>query len=148
MKPVAVKYAVVAASILTIVSFANSTFAHTLNGSLGTGAGATDYYLVTCAPDAGENTSSLEARVKDNAPVVSPLISVQVVRASLASNATDLSDGNTTYSSLAKVNGGNGTYIVMVNKTASGAESYTLEYHCKAANGVHTATSSSTQQNQ
>lgn len=148
MKPVAVKRAIVTASILAVSSFANTTLAHTLNGSLGSGAGATDYYLITCAPDAGENSSSLEARVKDNSPVAAPLVSVQVVRARLAANATDLSDGNTTYSPNAKVNGGNGTYIVMVNKTTTGSESYSLEYHCKAANGVHTATSISTQQNQ
>lgn len=148
MKPAVIPHAVAAAAILTAGSFTSPVFAHTINGSLGSGAGATDYYLVTCSPDAGENTSSLSARVKDNSPVVSPLISVQVLRARLAANATDLSDGNTSYSPIAKVNGGNGTYIVMVNKTAAGAESYTLEYHCKAANGVHTATSSSTQQNQ
>lgn len=148
MKPAAVKRAVITASILAASSFANTTLAHTLNGSLGSGAGATDYYLITCSPDAGEDTNSLEARVKDNSPAAAPLVNVQVVRSRFAANATDPSDGDATYSPNAKVNGGNGTYIVLVNKTAAGSESYSLEYHCKAANGVHTATSISTQQNQ
>lgn len=73
---------------------------------------------------------------------------MQVIRSSFAANATDTSDGNTSYSPLARVNGGAGTYIVLVNKTASGAESYSLEYHCKASAGDHTDTSLSTQQNQ
>jgi len=49
------------------------------------------------------------------------------------------------------VNGGAGAYDVLIDKTAAGAESYTLSFHCMTGpdgTGVHTGTASTLVQDQ
>ena len=128
---------------LLLAPLARSAFAHTQSGALGDPAGATDYYEVTCLDDGSGAPASLAIEVRDSSPVAAPLVSVQVRRGLLLANTTDASDGDTGFSPLVSVNGGGGVYQVLVDKTAAGAENYTLDFHCTTGpdgTGDHTGT--------
>lgn len=156
MKTTTLKNALLTASLLAAAGYSATAPAHTLNfKSLGKGAKATDTYEVTCSTDGGGTSYRLVAEVRDDAPVAAPSVSVQIIKGSVASNATDSVDGDGNYSPAASVtpnpanpNGGNGVYYVLVNKTKAGAENYSLEFHCLSSTGSHTGTSVVARQNQ
>jgi hypothetical protein len=148
MKNTSLKYILLTLSALSAAGHSGIAPAHDKTGALGTNEHATDLYQVTCASDAGGATAKLVMQVKDNAPAAAPRVSVQVIKGKLARNATDNGDGDANFSSPAIVNGGNGAYLVAVDKTAAGSESYALEFHCQASSGAHTDTSIATLQNQ
>jgi hypothetical protein len=132
-----------ALGVLLLLPLARSALAHTQSGALGDAAGATDFYQVTCLDDGAGAPASLSIQVQDAAPVAAPLVSVQVRRALALANSTDATDGDVGYSPLVAVNGGPGVYDVLVNKTAAGAEAYTLQFHCTTGangGGDHTGT--------
>jgi hypothetical protein len=126
--------------------------AHTQSGSLGAAASATDYYQVTCSDDGSGPPASLSMRVLDTpVTLAAPLLSVQVERGGLLANATDPADGDGAYSPRVSVNGGGGVYEVLVDKSAAGADAYTIEYHCVTGpdgTGLHTGTTITVRQNQ
>jgi hypothetical protein len=125
--------------------------AHTQNGSLGAGAGATDLYHVTCSDDGSGPPGSLRMQVLDASPAAAPYVSVQVNRGAQLASTTDPVDADTSSSSIVWVNGGAGVYEVLVDKSGPGAENYTLTFHCVTGpdgEGLHTGTSISTRQNQ
>ncbi|GAB6140752.1 hypothetical protein JCM14076_14810 [Methylosoma difficile] len=132
------KNTLLAASLLTVAGFAS---AHDQAGSLGSGIGATDYYVVTCDDDGSGTPARLAVSIIDQAPVVAPVISVQVVKDLLAANATDQVDGDATPSPTITVAAGPGDYFVIVDKTKAGAETYNMTYHCTTNTGIHTGTS-------
>lgn len=138
----------VVASFVVAVEHSGIASAHSQSGALGSMARATDQYQVTCSTDGGGATRRLALRVRDNAPVRTPVVSAQVRKGALATNTTDAKDGNAAYSPRVYLNGGNGVYYVMVNKTRKGVEKYTLEYHCQTKSGGHTGTAIITLQNQ
>lgn len=152
MKSISLKKTVMTASFLVAVGHAGIIVAHTATGSLGSSAGATDVYAVICSTDAGTATYRLATRVRDNAPVKPPLVSVSSSKGGVVTNTTDTNgDGNSSYSAYAYNNKGNGTYTVSVKKSASGSELYTLVFHCQgpASSGfIHTGTDSTLIQNQ
>lgn len=148
MKTIDLRKAVSAAAVLFAVGQSSGVGAHEQAGSLGKSAGATDLYQVSCSGDSGGDSDRLNIQVLDSAPAASPLVSVQVQKGTSAANSTDPKDGDTAYSPMVSVKGGNGAYTVMVNKTASGAENYTLEFHCQAKDGNHTGTAIVPLQNQ
>lgn len=148
MKNTRLKNSVLAVALVLPLGQAGSVWAHDQNGSLGKSAGATDLYQVSCSTDSGGDSDHLNVQVLDSAPAASPMVSVQVQKGAAAANSTDPKDGDTAYSPEVSVTGGNGAYTVMVNKTASGAENYALEYHCQAKNGNHTGTAIVPLQNQ
>lgn len=148
MKNIRMKKSVLAMALLFPLGQAGSAWAHDQSGSLGKSAGATDLYQVTCSTDSGGDSDHLNIQVLDSAPAASPMVSVQVQKGASAANSTDAKDGDTAYSPLVSAKGGNGAYNVLVNKTASGAENYKLEYHCQAKDGEHTGTSIFVLQNQ
>jgi hypothetical protein len=136
---------------LLLVGLARGALAHTQSGSLSDAAGATDYYQVTCNNDGAGPPASLSIEVEDTAPVAAPLVSVQARKGTLIANTTDATDGNGTSSPPVHVNGGGGVYDVLVDKTAAGAESYTLDFHCMTGAdgaGEHTGTEIVIRQNQ
>lgn len=135
-------------SIIVFGAYAVPAAAHTQSGSLGSGTSATDVYSITCSNDGSGAPARIRAQVRDQSPVASPVVSVQVIKGSLGTNSSDGTDGDTAYSPLVSVNGGSGAYTVLVNKTASGSETYTLQYHCETSTGIHTGTSIVTRQNQ
>ncbi len=50
------------------------------------------------------------------------------------------------YSDYIALPGGNGEYIMMVNKTSAGARNFDLEWHCYTATNAHTGTDVTVQQ--
>lgn len=147
MRISSLKSAFASASLVLAVGHTPIALAHTQVGSLGSGAGATDLYTVTCSTDSGGVTFRLYTRMKDNTSG-SSLVQVQTRKGSIATNTTDPTGGDSAYSPTVYNNSGNGAYNVLVDKTASGTNNYTLDYHCQTATGVHTGTSITTNQNQ
>lgn len=141
MRNTRLKNSVLAVALVLPLAQAGSVWAHEYSGALGKSASATDLYQVTCSTDSGGDSDRLSIQVLDTAPAAAPLVSVQVQKGASAANSTDAKDGDTTYSPLVSATSGNGAYNVLVNKTASGAENYKLEYHCQAKDGEHTGTS-------
>lgn len=152
MKIVSSKNAIITASFLVAMGHAGITLAHSVTGSLGPSAGATDVYSVTCSTEAGTATFRLATRVKDNLPVAAPLVSISSSKGGVVTNTTDTNgDGNSSYSAWAYNNKGNGTYTMSIKKSAAGAENYTASFHCQgpASSGfIHTGTASTLIQNQ
>lgn len=140
-------------ALLAIVVFGpGAAVAHTQSGVLGSAAAATDYYLIICSDDGAGPPQSLTMQITDAAPVAAPLVSVQVRAGLELANTTDEVDGDATPSPVIHVNGGpQAVYDVLVDKTGTGAESYTLTYHCTTGpdgTGLHTGTDIVTRQNQ
>lgn len=131
------------------VGYAGIASAHSTTGSLGNAAGATDVYKVTCSNDGGGVTHHLVTQVKDNSPVAAPLVSVVTTKGGSTTTSTDTNgDGNTSYSPEVELNKGNGVYTMNVKKSASGAENYTVQFHCETVSDVHTGTAVTQTQNQ
>ncbi|MFA6162354.1 MAG: hypothetical protein WC685_02880 [Methylobacter sp.] len=133
MKHLIVKKAFVAASVLSVLGYVGSASAHGQGGDLGAGAKKTDYYQVIC----GAGTHHLSVQVSDEAPVASPLVSVQVIKGPLAKNVTDPVDGDAAFGPEMNVNGGAGIYGLIVDKTGADPELYELEVHCLDSSGGH-----------
>jgi hypothetical protein len=134
-----------------LFGIARGASAHTQSGSLGDAAASTDLYQVTCSNDGSGAPGSLSMQVLDAAPSAAPLVSVQTRKGTLLANSTDPVDGDATSSPIVHVNGGAGVYDVLVDKTAAGAETYTLTFHCVTGTngtGAHTGTEIVTRQNQ
>jgi hypothetical protein len=143
--------AAVLAAVLAVAGWPADAGAHTQNGSLGSGTLNTDFYQVTCSDDGSGTPASLSLHVLDTAPAAAPLVAVQAQKGTLVANSTDAADADATTSPTVSVNGGPGVYDVLVYKTASGAETYTLTFHCMTGpdgTGDHTGTSITTKQNQ
>ncbi|MCF7986425.1 MAG: hypothetical protein K9L60_02575 [Methylovulum sp.] len=122
--------------------------AESLHGSLGVSAASTDVYRVMCSANANGDTVSLKVSLVDLAPKATPMLSAQVLKAQLAKNTTDAIDGDKLASPAVLISGGNGGYDLRVNKTAAGAELYSLNYSCLSKSGKNTAISLTTLQNQ
>ena len=133
---------------LTLTLFAGMANAESLSGALGVSAASTDVYRVTCSANTNGDTVSLKVSLVDLAPKAAPMLSVQVLKAQLAKNTTDALDGDKLASPVLLISGGNGGYDLRVNKTAAGAELYTLNYSCLSKSGKNTAISLTTLQNQ
>jgi hypothetical protein len=137
--------------LLLLGGLARGAAAHTQSGALGDAAGATDYYQVTCSDDGSGAPASLSMQVLDTSPVAAPLVSVQTRKGLLLANSTDATDADAGLSPIVHVNGGAGVYDVLVDKSAAGAETYTLTFHCQTGpngTGLHTGTEIVTRQRQ
>jgi hypothetical protein len=133
------------AALLAALAHAAPAAALMQSGSLASEASDTDFYQVTCSNDGSGAPASLVAQVLDAAPVAAPLVSVQTQKTlpAVATNATDAVDGDAGASPSVALNGGAGTYDVFVDKSAAGAESYTLTVQCMTGlngGGVPTGT--------
>ena len=141
------KKKIMAASFLIAAGYAGFASAHTQAGAAGiatSAAAATDVYAVTCSNDGNGAPAKLFLQVKDLAPVRAPVIGIQASKGTIASKqGVDIKDGDTVYSTGATLSGGAGVYLLKVNKFAStvkGIETYTAQFHCTTAAGVHTGT--------
>lgn len=148
MKLANIKNSVLAASAIAAACGAGVASAHTVSGTLGTAATATDLYYVTCSDDGNGATGKLQVGVRDNAPVAAPLVSITAIQGSKAGSTTDTTDGNATGSAPVTVAGITGVFYVAVTKSTAGAESYTVDFHCLTATNAHTGTAASLKQNQ
>lgn len=127
-------------ALFAALGLTGNVYAHDIDGALGKAAGATDYYQVECFDDGNGAADHIVVSLKDLAPVAQPLLSVQVVKGKIAKNSTDAADGNATFAPTINVKGGNGFYTVLVDKTSSAPETYTLQIHCETGAGLHTGT--------
>lgn len=107
----------------------------------GTVAAFTGYALVTCFDDGNGPADHLIASVKDLSPPQDKLlVNLQIIKGNRAINTTDPVSGDANYSPEVKVHGGNGVYLLLVNKTKAGLRSFAVSYHCMTANNTHTGT--------
>jgi hypothetical protein len=109
-------------------------------------AGFTGFALVSCTSAGNVPTAFLEASIKDTSPPqANLLVNLQIIHVgnnfNRAISTTDPVSGDADFSPAVSMHGGNGTYLLLVNKTAAGARSFIVSYHCKAADGItHTET--------
>ena len=131
--------------VLTMLAAAAApAFAHSMRATmdpLGTRATFTGLGRVTCFDDGNGPAALLLARVRDNSESIHGLmISMQIVKDSAAISISDEISGDAGYSDYISLPGGNGEYIMMVNKTAAGPRNFDVEWHCMTADNVHTGT--------
>lgn len=136
MKKTLLKHIIGAASISAVAGYANMASAHTQTGSLGTEAGATDVYLVTCATG-DDTTGRLELSVI-NVTASSPLLSAHLEKDGVSFTGTDPVSGDGNFSPLISLTGGDGGYNLTIDKAGAGAANYSIDFHCKTGSGVHT----------
>jgi hypothetical protein len=139
MKHESLKHALLSAVVLLAVGHASIAYADTQRGSLGKSAEAIDLYRVTCFDNGGGTPARLEAHLQDLVPARVPLLSVQLLKENMAANSTDRKTGEG--SPEVSLNGGDGDYYVLVNKTKKGLKSYELDFHCITSANVHSGTS-------
>ncbi len=144
---------IITATLLLAAGYTGLVSAHTVSGTVGSAANgnaATDTYAVTCY-DAGDGSglpNNLYLHVKDQAPVLAPLVTTQANKGTATTVlSTDAKDGDAVYSPAITLTppagSGSGVYTVRVNKSAStvkGLEIYTLEAHCQKGT-THAGTS-------
>ena len=144
-----------AASFLIAVGYVGLASAHSQSGAVGSAASAaaaTDVYAVTCSNDGSGAPAKLFLQVKDLAPVLAPVLSIQATKGTIASTqSVDTKDGDAIYSTGVTLSGGAGVYLLKVNKFAStvkGIDTYVAQFHCETAANVHTGTTWTMTQNQ
>ena len=129
---------------LLSVGFTAPAVAHDLNfKTLGfnTGASATDVWEVGCLNSATLGDSErLVAQIKDLVNNDTNLLSILIYKNGKAISATDNIGGDAGYSPLVSLNGGNGTYTMMVTRSQASFQAYSITYHCESAAGDHTPT--------
>ena len=109
--------------------------------SVGNSATFTGYGFVTCFDDGNGVADKLVASVRDHSPLVAGLlVNLQILKGNRAASVSDPVSGDGNGSPSISVKGGNGVYLILVNKTAPGARDFSIEYHCTTANDVHTGT--------
>lgn len=133
-----------------VVGYAGLCSAHdagTVMDSSGTVAAFTGYALVTCFDNGNGPADHLLASVKDlSRPQDGLLVNLQIIKGNRAISTTDPISGDANFSPEVKVHGGNGAYLLLVNKTKAGARSFAVSYHCITANNRHTGTDIEVQQ--
>lgn len=146
MKYESLKHALLSACALVVVGHASIASADTQRGTLRKSAGATDLYRVTCFDNGGGIPDRLEAHLQDLLPAKPSLLSIQILKDNVAVNSTDRKGGEG--SPEVSLNGGDGDYYVLVDKTKKGSKGYELEFHCVTSSGIHSGTSVETPQDQ
>ena len=117
-----------------------SALAHSYVFALGEAAGATHYFGLICSTDGGNETDHLYLELRTLTPNA-PLVSAQVVKGHIATNITDPVSGDAWFSPASRTQGGNGQYMVLVNKTGPGSVTFMANVHCLDATGTqHTGT--------
>lgn len=133
----------VAASIIITTCYAATISAHGGGAMLdpaGNKATFTALARVTCFDDGGP-ADHLVAKIRDNSPPIPGMfVSLQLLKGSKAISVTDTTPGDAQFSEQVSLQGGNGVYLMMVNKTIAGTRDFEVEWHCMTANQVHTGT--------
>ena len=113
----------------------------------GTIANFTGFALVSCTSTGSVPTDYLEASIRDDSPPQDGLlVNLQLIHVggnfNHAISTTDPVSGDGVFSPVVKLHGGNGTYLLLVNKTAAGARKFLVSYHCQSADTppIHTET--------
>lgn len=96
---------------------------------------------ISCFDDGNGEAASLIARIRDNSlPTQGLFVNVQLLKGTRAISITDTVSGDADYSSFIELEGGKGTYFLIINKTDAGARDIELEWHCLTADKAHTGT--------
>lgn len=139
-----IKKSLLVAFIMASVGYAGLSSAHGGGATMdpeGISPTFTGLAQITCSSTGSEPTDHLLARIRDNsAPVHGLLVNLQLYKGSKAVNITDTVSGDANFSPFISLQGGNGVYYLMINKTDAGARAFDLEWHCTAASGTHTDT--------
>ncbi len=149
MKSNFLKYVLFSTFVVVISVESQTVQAHDQIGILAgvNGPGATDLYEVGCFNDGNGVPARLELNIRGIGGFNAPL-SVQAFRGGAAANTTDTTIGDANFSPIVGVEGGNGSYFMLVNHTGAGNVSYIIQYHCLTANQGHTGTGNTNLQNQ
>lgn len=133
--------------VVTISGFGSAAIApslaeaHSQPGNLGVAASATDYYEIACFNDGHGQPASLEIQIRDASPGAAPFVSVQAHFGLTVRSVSDDLVADIEPSARTFLNGGAVTYVVLVDKSGSGAKFYDLTYHCWTGpdgTGIHT----------
>lgn len=148
MKTIFLKQAVLSVSLLLATGV---VAAHSQSGTLGTAAGATDLYQVSCSDDGNGAGAAyrLATSVKAGA-FAAGKVSITTQKGAKATNSTDPINGDANSSPFVYTVGGNGVYYMTVGKTAASPApvSYLIDFHCLGSTGGHAGTAIFTLQNQ
>jgi hypothetical protein len=131
----------------TLVATVAPALADSARATLGNSATFTGLARVTCFNDGNGPAAMLVARVRDNSEAIHGLmVNIQLVKGAAALSISDEISGDAAFSDYIALPGGNGEYIMMVNKTAAGQRNFDIEWHCMTAGNLHTGTDISLQQ--
>ena len=101
----------------------------------------TGYAQITCFDNGNGPADYLEADITDlSAPVEHLLVNLLLLKGDRAIGVSDTLSGDANPSPSIILQGGNGVYLLVVNKTDVGARQFIVDYHCKTATGAHTGT--------
>lgn len=107
----------------------------------GTVRNFTGYAQITCFDNGSGPADYLEADILDlSTPVENLLVNLVLLKGDKAISVSDTVSGDSNPSPPILLQGGNGTYLLVVNKTDVGLRQFVVDYHCKTATGVHTGT--------
>ncbi|MBX9896233.1 MAG: hypothetical protein K2Y09_13850 [Nitrosomonas sp.] len=107
----------------------------------GTVRNFTGYAQITCFDNGNGPADYLEADIIDlSAPVEHLLVNLLLLKGDRAISVSDTVSGDANPSPSIILQGGNGVYLLVVNKTDVGARQFVVDYHCKTATGIHTGT--------
>ncbi|MGR9053494.1 MAG: hypothetical protein ACU84J_12675 [Gammaproteobacteria bacterium] len=127
-----------------LFGFTGSLQAHSGGAVLdagGSNPSATALAEVSCFDDGNGEPAYLLAQVQDNSePVDGLLLSLQLYKGVQATNITDPVSGDAEPSDFMRLDGGLGTYRMILDKTAAGPRAFEVTWHCETADGVHTGT--------
>ena len=144
MKIKAFRKSLIAVLMLLSMGQIESVFAHSAGGVIdaaGNNASATDLAQVNCYDDGDGPTGYLFIQIQDlSSPVPGLLMSIQAYKDSQMINDSDLVSGDANPSPGAQLWGGDGVYYISASKTAAGARTFSVNYHCMTSASVHTGT--------
>ena len=110
-------------------------------GADGTNASATGLAAITCEDDGNGEPEGLFVQIKDlSEPVTGLFINIQLYKGTQATSTTDTISGDADFSEGVQLNGGAGTYQMILNKTNVGARAFEVVWHCMTADHTHTGT--------
>jgi len=130
--------------VICLLTYTAVSHAHTAGATLDAGNNTrsfTGVAFVTCINDGNGEADNMIARIRDNsAPVPGLMVNLQIFKGNKSNTITDTVSGDAEFSPFITLQGGPGTYWIMVSKTDVGARQFDLEYHCNTRTGVHTGT--------
>ncbi|MER2513519.1 MAG: hypothetical protein ABTQ25_14065 [Nitrosomonas ureae] len=129
---------------LTAFGFAGAGHAHDAGATMdpeGNIASFTGYAQVTCFNDGNGSAHRLVASVQDiSLPQANLFVNLQMIKGINAISTTDPVSGDGVPSPEVSIAGGDGAYLLLVNKTGPGPRSFIVSYHCMTINNAHTGT--------
>lgn len=147
MKYLTIKKSLVAAFIAFTLGYASLSSAHSAGAPTGESRTFTGLAQITCFNDGNGDADNLIARIRDNSePVPGLMVNLQLYKGNKAVSISDTVSGDADFTDFVTLQGGPGTYYLIVNKTDVGVRDFDIDWHCQTATGVHTGTDISVKQ--